>query len=698
MKRGKGEEKIMGPMFPRLHVNDTEKGGPRAPPRNKMALYEQLSIPSQRFDNGVLPPNPNSASNLIPPSPGQGNGHERRMFLPMHLPPSTYSAEKLHSSDSNTLTQFESRKKTDEDDFRVPVFVNSNISQGIGKFYKNSEREKVSPSSAAFLGRSTKDAKHTRGGNLRHQESSRQLPTTREQSVKASLSSPSTDKKEHSIKHTDMDFPLHSKQRDGPANNSDLLHKSGINLQPESIVDSKVGDANDDAVVSGPIKGVEIGDSSAPINCFQTEEQIINVVNDVESQENQTFRSLQTQNVDRGDNSSETSMVECISGMDISPDDVVGIIGQKHFWKARRAIVNQQRVFAVQVFELHRLIKVQKLIAESPNLLLEDTAYLGKPLKVSSAKRLPQFEYIKAPQNVPKHKNDSEKPHLRMECSAENTVGKASLSSVQNATQAPSCKPSPGNPPLAAVSNDSNMGPWCFHQPSGQQWLIPVMTPSEGLVYKPYPGPGFTSPGCGGCGPPPPASTPVMGNFFAPAYGVPTSQYHYQGMGDPFAPPVGHGYFPPYGMPVMNSAVSTSAVEQMNPFTRMGSQAQVSGGGVNLNAQHQNSCNMPSQKNGDADVSNADRMHACKDNEIQASCASSPSVRAPGVTVSGPMEGRSVLPLFPTSPVVNVDASHPPHTAHPARVIRVVPHNARSASESAARIFQSIQKERKQYD
>lgn len=67
MKRGKDEEKIMGPMFPRLHVNDTEKGGPRAPPRNKMALYEQLCIPSQRFNPGVFP-NPNNHSNLVAPA------------------------------------------------------------------------------------------------------------------------------------------------------------------------------------------------------------------------------------------------------------------------------------------------------------------------------------------------------------------------------------------------------------------------------------------------------------------------------------------------------------------------------------------------------------------------------------------------------------------------------------------------------
>lgn len=54
MREGKEEEsKAMGPMFPRLHVNDANKGGPRAPPRNKMALYEQLSVPSQRFNSST---------------------------------------------------------------------------------------------------------------------------------------------------------------------------------------------------------------------------------------------------------------------------------------------------------------------------------------------------------------------------------------------------------------------------------------------------------------------------------------------------------------------------------------------------------------------------------------------------------------------------------------------------------------------
>ncbi|CAL1370634.1 unnamed protein product [Linum trigynum] len=74
---------MMGPLFPRLHVNDTEKGEPRAPPRNKMALYEQLSIPSQRFNFGVLPRNP---SNLAPAgSSSQASRLKRTLSSPPTL-------------------------------------------------------------------------------------------------------------------------------------------------------------------------------------------------------------------------------------------------------------------------------------------------------------------------------------------------------------------------------------------------------------------------------------------------------------------------------------------------------------------------------------------------------------------------------------------------------------------------------------
>ncbi|GAB4842355.1 hypothetical protein Ancab_012325 [Ancistrocladus abbreviatus] len=68
MKGGKHAEKTTTPTFPRLYVNDVEKGGPRPPSRNKMALYEKRSIPSRRLSSGsasMLPPSPSNLSRLV---------------------------------------------------------------------------------------------------------------------------------------------------------------------------------------------------------------------------------------------------------------------------------------------------------------------------------------------------------------------------------------------------------------------------------------------------------------------------------------------------------------------------------------------------------------------------------------------------------------------------------------------------------
>ena len=43
-------------------------------------------------------------------------------------------------------------------------------------------------------------------------------------------------------------------------------------------------------------------------------------------------------NFDERDNISKISTVTNLSSLIVSPDDVVGILGQKHFWKARRKI------------------------------------------------------------------------------------------------------------------------------------------------------------------------------------------------------------------------------------------------------------------------------------------------------------------------------------------------------------------------
>nr|AIN75607.1 EARLY FLOWERING 3 [Dimocarpus longan] len=724
MKRGKDDEKIMGPMFPRLHVNDTEKGGPRAPPRNKMALYEQLSIPTQRFNPAVLPPNPSNSSSLVPPgSSSQGSGPERNVPFPISVPHKTPSrlTEKFHARQSagSTLTiplpQLEQRKKAgDEDDFTVPVYVHSGKNQNSSKTHNGVDGGKLSPYGPPYPGHSLKsqnvydnDPKRSSLSDLnlrqeaRHQ--SEENPNTnfssRDHSLKPSATLSSREKIDGLVKEASAS-PI-QESRDLPESHFNRPNDNDTSLRPETRtrsqpVDRRCGDGVESMrdINKGVVHQSRSGSHSREDNSCPIEPDI-----DSEYREEKTCGSLQLGDRDKSDAVSETSMVDSISGLDISPDDVVGIIGQKHFWKARKAIANQQRVFAVQVFELHRLIKVQQLIAGSPQLLLEDSAYLGKAsLNSSPAKKFPSEYVVKPLPHIVKRKDDFEKPKHNMECSAENAVGKMSVSSVKNGSQPSNYGSYLANPPAASVASDSRMAPWYFHQSPGQQWLIPVMSPSEGLIYKPYPGPGFMGPVCGGgCGPFGP--TPIPGNFMHPAYGVPAPHTH-QGIGAmPGAHPVGHGYFPPYGMPIMNQSVSSSAAEQKNQSAGPGSLLQnglLSGGGANFNVQHESSCNVPTQKKGA--IPQAMQFQASKDMDVQGSTASSTGERMQHDETGATAEGQEAQPHFSMASVPPQGAPQPQDTEQPTRVIRVVPHNPRSATESVARIFQSIQEERKQYD
>ncbi|OMO66915.1 protein EARLY FLOWERING 3-like protein [Corchorus capsularis] len=723
MKRGKDDEKTMGPMFPRLHVNDTEKGGPRAPPRNKMALYEQLCIPSQRFNTGVLPLNPSNTSSTVPPaSSSQGSSLERNMHYPSRVTSLTTSnnpTEKIHARQlgganvNAPLSQFEQRKKVrDEDDFMVPVFVSSEAGQH-NRTKNGVDGGKGSPSGPTYTGRQIKvqnvrDKDLNRSSssvvNLRKEvgewsEESSKVCVSREDSVQSAAHLSSKGKIDGHAKEANgspgQGCTEHVASRLCRSNENDAcsLQELRAGRQPANngCIDGAdlIRDGGEGLLPRQRSMSYSEGNQSGP---GETN-------NDSECLGDKTCVSVQWGDGDKSDDVSETSMVDSISGSDISPDDVVGIIGQKRFWKARRAIVNQQRVFAVQVFELHRLIKVQRLIAGSPHVLLEDTAYLSKPsFKASPARILPP-EFIVKPLPHSKRNDDTEKPSHKMECSAENAVGRTSLSSVKNGSQPSNCAPLLGNQPPAPVNGDNRMNHWGFHQMPGHQWLVPVMSPSEGLIYKPYPGPGFMGSVCGGgCGPFGP--TPMPGNFMSSGYGVPVPPH--QGMGVlPGAPPAGHpSYFPPYGMPAMIPAVSGSAVEQVNQFAGPGSHphhGQLSGGGANFNMQQQGSCNLPSEKNGA--ISHVMKFQASKDTELQGSTASSPGERVQIDRTSDAAEGNNALPLFPTDPAIPPEGASQPHeTDRRTRVIRVVPHNARSATESAARIFQSIQDERKQHD
>ncbi|XP_076902769.1 protein EARLY FLOWERING 3-like [Bidens hawaiensis] len=350
MKRG-----INDIMFPRIHVNDTEKGGPRAPPRNKMALYEQLSLPSKRFSS-------------------EGGVSDRGSFVPHQRTPTMYTADETNN---------QKKKQRDEDVMVLNFGHNGN--------HQHEDNKTFSPYNLAYSNSLTNVKKTS-------ERNKTQLKETR--------------------------------------GSSSFGHRNVSNT------------------------------NSVRLLC------------------NESSRDRVIDSVDHN----------IRTGAGVSPDDVVGMIGQKLFWKARKAIVNQQRVFAVQVFELHRLIKVQRLIAGLPEVMIEANAFIGKPTEVSQIKKVPLDNVLKSTTSAPKVTDYHEKSKVgkrEFSLSAENAVEKAPLSLVQNSNGSTSTR-YPLPPP------DPKMDPWS--QQPGQQWLIPVMSPSEGLIYKPYPAPGYMTPGPG---PPP---------------------------------------------------------------------------------------------------------------------------------------------------------------------------------------------------
>nr|AFK35699.1 unknown [Medicago truncatula] len=181
------------------------------------------------------------------------------------------------------------------------------------------------------------------------------------------------------------------------------------------------------------------------------------------------------------------------------------------------------------------------------------------------------------------------------------------------------------------------------------------MSPSEGLVYKPYPGPGYTGAVYGGYRPF--GQGPPDVTFMNPAYGVP--DFHQAIAVPPFIPPGGYPYFPPHGVPAMYQSASVSAVEQKN--------------GATLHVR---------------------KPQPFRERELE----SSPGEKAQEIIKEKFAEERDTLFFSFTVPIVSKEVLKSLETRQKPQVIRVVPHNPRFATVSAARIFQSIQEERKRYD
>lgn len=750
MRGGKEEGKVTSPMFPRLHVNDKEKGGPRAPPRNKMALYEQLSIPFQRYSSGsapMLPLPPPDGTSLVSSMSSSNGGHERSMFTQLYNSPApSFSAEKLHSYSSNGIKlsnmmanqernyqclnataplssngksssfkpsnfsnfrHFSLRKPGDEDDLRV-----SSARLGIAPHCSNSQQSKdrkFKQKKGSALGDSksgpcvrNQNDENTSQTSLDPVDNYTSIALNRDRNLADASSIHSSKVHPQSLKRAHSS--LNQENKSSSMETLNRLHITNSRLHQERV-------ALRDEVAHTDGLLVETARDIDKDNAFtvRTESSFRPLLGDdnsspkelenVECHEDKNERPVQVREVDKQDNVSNTHMVDSVSALGVSPDDVVGVIGEKQFWKARRAIIDQQRVFALQVFELHRLMKVQRLIARSPSLLLEDNLCVGKPtLNTPQAKKLRSESVLKPLPCIVKAKNDSPNLDPGTECADDNAVANIQRPFINNdtskgfVTQQSNNGSCSGNVPPAPRANSRNIKqtPWCF-PPPGNQWLVSVMSPSEGLVYKPYTGPcpsttGFVAPFYGSCGPV--SLNPTGADFLNTVYGVPAS--HQEGIGIlPTTPPLGQTGLPPYGMPVMNQSISGTAVDQMIPFPARGQSKDnhLSMLDINFVIPHQSSCNMSSQMSR-VISSCLEKFQASKESEVQASTASSPSERAK----------VDALPLFPMVPIVQASDQNDQTGEQQPRVIKVVPCNPRLATESAARIFRSIQEERKQYD
>ncbi|WOK98589.1 ELF3-like protein 2 [Canna indica] len=631
MKGAKDGDKATGPLFPRLHVNDADKGGPRAPPRNKMALYEQFSIPSQRFNSAssTVPFPPHNSSNLVPSlSSSQGIGHQRNMFPPFYMTPQVpvQSAEMLNSRISDGMNhialraEFErksikqassgnlfgsgslaecssqqphnpngkilSRKILDDaDDNVVPTFDQSEIlasskkdahMTGRGKLNTlNSQQAQKNPaainSSAQCPNSNEKTLEHTdsagikprisnrnhSGKNLKETSPIEKQKETKEKSVSYKATEVSKSSKDSFAKYDRSN--LHLTEKSVNRNTVLCREKDGLS-GAQTLNDTAI--SNDCATMKARS---ELCSKASPGKRHRTTNLSGNCQKDDSAKENE---SLEFEEAERKDDASEPSMMDTVSGLVVSPDDIVEVIGPKHFWKARRAIINQQRVFAIQVFELHRLIKVQKLIAASPHILLEGNPYLSKPPAKAPCKTILPRCNTNSQREESRPEDDPQKQN--MEQPTEDFAGVPALPPCEDGTkggqqvQVSKLVSNSGFPTPLPMAPDDKPSPWCF-PPLGNQWLVPLMSPSEGFVYKPYSGPcpptgGFMTPLYGSCTPL--GVSHVAGELLNPAYGLPAS-HRPPNMAVSGSPAMASHYFPaPYGLRPMNPMISSSAVEQ----------------------------------------------------------------------------------------------------------------------------------------
>ncbi|KAA3457256.1 protein EARLY FLOWERING 3-like [Gossypium australe] len=309
-----------------------------------------------------------------------------------------------------------------------------------------------------------------------------------------------------------------------------ILSNSSINiLNSEDGLDARLHnvyvDAQNDMIFRENIlveagKCLESASKVGSDSCLRESPEVDNGNSNVLGNRSQTLEENKCGAISRHKKARGASMVESISPFDISPDDIVGIIGERISGKSLYHA-------SLRIASAHKGKRVQRLIAGPPHMLLEDTLHMAKPsLDVSSMKKSPSNYVPKSPLFL---KNSSQKTNISIKRSNGDAVANLPLPS--------------------GIDDTKEREIYCqlrWHQILGHLLLVSLQL--EVNVYKPYTDP-----------------CPPTTGFLAPVYGNcgGFSNSHQQGVENP---PIGQTYFLHYDMPVSNPSVSSLTIEQMSSF------------------------------------------------------------------------------------------------------------------------------------
>lgn len=366
-----------GPLFPPLHVNDTGKAGIRAPPRNKMALFEQFTVPYNRG-------------------------------LPLSKGVSAEAASQQHGTNDFI--------KTYEHYATTSTVELNNVVGEIGKSSYGSSIGSLSTCSAVVNVDEPQRSQEqeTEDDTCSLFEPKLWIVPRKGQSRFEKVSDAYLQK--YKVAEGVFLFPHVDEKGEACGQAAGLAIKGfhkwdkgimrGGNPIPEDA--NCKGQSCQEAITS--LKGRSYPE--ATLNVME----IADALNAVEPTARLQLKSSTGECASRSAlNALEQPVASYQSNVPpvvaiIKPKDVIHVVGQQLFWKARKALLRQQEVFSNQVFELHKLIEVQKFLAKIPSTLMDERLLSGMALdkvgldfypvkvKVNSRK---QEKSIKATQQLP---------------------------------------------------------------------------------------------------------------------------------------------------------------------------------------------------------------------------------------------------------------------------------------------------------